>query len=311
MSERTHAAIGPTRTVDFDLDAIYTRRAGLVRSLDKRLQKFCSGGPLSELNVVFHSTGVNYAHQFWILALLGRDRLSQFKSVNFVSGSVIAAIVYYSHNTGNLQYTQGNAVIWEQDFFAAHGLSPLKSTLRVPYRLVRGLPILSLQAQMDVIRAGIGKDFGERTVSFFPSNFRFWLFDAMRGDLTCATADNDLNFLKLVELAVAATAVPGIFRPFEIGGFRFIDPVFSSGRRRLAAQLRETTGPTLVSNMVVDRSARSREFVRPHLHASGRLLMVRELLQFCLGLRNRDHTDAIEGGLALEGGVGALGPRFD
>ena len=299
------AQLGPTRMVDLDLGALGTKRSAWVQSLDQRLEHFCSGRPLSELNVVLHSTGVNYAHQFWVLSLLGRDRLSRFKSVNFVSGSVIAAVVYYSFKTGNLEYGRGDALLWEREFFAAHELSAFRSSFRVLYRLVRGLPILSLQTQMDVIRAGIGKGFGDRTVSFFPSNFRFWLFDAARGDLTCATADNELNFLKLVELAVAATAVPGIFRPFEIGSFRFVDPVFSSGRRQLAAQLRKATGPTLVSNMLVDGAARPRNFVRPHLHASGRLLMVRELLQLCLGLSNRDHVEGLEGGLAL------LGSHFD
>jgi hypothetical protein len=305
MSGRAAAAIGPTRTVEFDADTLGAERTRLVLSLDQRLERFCRSQPLSELNVVFHSTGVNYAHQFYVLSMLGRDRLSQFKSVNFVSGSVIAAIVYYSAKTGNLEYRRGDALLWERRFFEAHGLSPLKSTLRVPYRLMRGVPILSRQVQMDVIRDGIGKDFGERTVSFFPNNFRFWLFDATRGALRCATADNDLNFLKLVELAVAATAVPRLFHPLEIGNFRFIDPVFSAGRRQLAAQLRKTTGPTLVSNMVLDRDATPRDFIRPHFHASGRLLMLRELLQFFLGLSNRDHVEG------LEGGLGELGSRID
>jgi hypothetical protein len=161
--------------------------------------------------------------------------------------------------------------------------------------------MLSHQVQMDVIRVGIGKGFGDETVSFFPSNFHFWLYDETSQELVCATADNDLNFLKLVELAVAATAVPRIFVPLEIGSFRFVDPVFSSARGRLAARLREISGPTLVSNMVVDRDTRSRSFVRPHRHARGRLLMVRELMQFCLGVSNRDHVEGLECGLVVMG----------
>ena len=284
-----------------DLAELPPGRADMVRALDERLERFCSLAPLSELNVILHSTGVNYAHQFWILSMLGRGRLSQFKSVHFVSGAVIAAVVYYSYKTGNLQYGRGSAHRWEQDFFTAHRLSPARSSLRIPYRLLSGRPMLSHQVHMDVIRAGIGKGFGDQTVSFFPGNFHFWLYDETSQELVCATADNDLNFLKLVELAVAATAVPRIFVPLKIGSFRFVDPVFSSARGRLAARLREISGPPLVSNMVVDRDTRSRSFVRPHRHARGRLLMVRELMQFCLGVSNRDHVEGLECGLAVMG----------
>ena len=74
--------MGGARSADFDFDALGAERSDLVRALDEKLERFCSSRPLSELNVVFHSTGVNYAHQFYVLSMLGRDRLSQFKSVN-------------------------------------------------------------------------------------------------------------------------------------------------------------------------------------------------------------------------------------
>lgn len=286
-----------SRTTGLDLTGLSNRRAEMARNLEERLERFCDSAPLSELSVVFHSTGVNYAHQFWVMSRLGVDRLSQFKHVDFVSGSVIAAVVYYSYQTGNLQYGPGDSRRWEKRFFEAHDLRPMKSALRVPSRLLRGRPVLSQDVQIDVIRAGIGKEFGETEVSFFPKNFRFWLFDEAHGQLACATADGALNSLKLVELAVAATSVPRLFPPFRIGDLRFVDPVFSSGRRALTAKLRENDGPTLVSNMILDGSSTSRSFLRPHVSRRGRIMMVRELLQFCFGLSNVDHLDALEGGL--------------
>lgn len=280
-----------------ELDQLSWARPDLVRSLVERVETFCRSAPLSELGVVFHSTGVNYAHQFYLLSILGPERLRRFRSVEFVSGSVIAAVVFYSFKTGNLQYGRGDAQRWERTFFEAHGLTPLRGAARIPYRLARGRPLLSGQVQMDVIRSGIGKEFGDLPVSFFPENHRFWLYDEASQALVNATATNPLRFLRLVELAVAATAVPRLFHPLEIGGFRFVDPVFSPARKRLGAALRASGGPMLISNMVLDRSGERAHYLRPHAARRGRLLMLRELAQFCLGLSNRDHIEGLEGGL--------------
>lgn len=112
-----------------------------------------------------------------------------------------------------------------------------------------------------------------------------------------ATADNHLNFLRLDELAVAATLVPRLFYPFEAGDHLFIDPMFSPARKQLSGRLREASGPVLISNMLVDRGTEDRHFLRPHLHGNGHLLMLRELLRFCFGVRNHDHVKALETGL--------------
>jgi hypothetical protein len=231
------------------------------------------------------------------MSRIGHERLSRFRQVDFVSGSAIAAVVFYSYHTGNLQYGAGDSRRWERQFFEAHGLRPLRSTLRVPSRLLRGRPILSHEVQLDVIRSGIGKHFGDQPIASLPSNFHFWLYDESRRELVCANPNGRLSLMKLVELAVAATAVPRLFAPFPIGDLRFVDPVFSPARRDLSEELRRREGPTLVSNMLIDGGSPTREFLRPHEYARGRLTMVRELLQFCFGLSNLDHLDALEGGL--------------
>jgi len=292
-------------SLEMDFDDLTWAKPGLVRSLVERVEQFCRSASLPELGVVFHSTGVNYAHQLYLLSILGQERLSRFRSVDFVSGSVIAAIVFYSFKTGHLRYGPGDATTWERTFFEAHDLTPLRGAARIPYRLARGRALLCGRVQMDVIRSGIGKEFADFPVSFFPDNHRFWLYDSASDELVHATATNPLSFLTLVELAVAATAVPRLFHPLEIGGFRFVDPGFSPARKRLGAALRDSDGPVLISNMVVDRPDARAHYLRPHAARRGRLLMLRELAQFCLGLSNRNH---IEG---LEGGLGELGLRGD
>lgn len=261
------------------------------------IRRFLERVPIDRANLVFDGCGPNGAVQYEVLSLLGVERLLAAQTVHVMSSSSFAYLFFLARHRGQLALGRDQICGWDAIIRRNHGVVPGLTLIRALGRFARGksaeIPAEGLERSF---REVVTDAFAAQTVADLPPNVRFWLYNETRRELMAASADSPLSAMPLPTLVKAAAAVPRVFTEVSWQGERFVDPIYSPGRRELYRTLR-SDGDVLVSNVFRRGEQGNAMYVRPTGRLSGQPMLLKDFGLFLSGLPNPALAAAVDEGL--------------
>lgn len=272
----------------------------LRRHVAARVATFHGRDPgLSRSTLTLDGAGVNSGVHYLVLLELGLQALARLERVNIISGSIYPFLCLLAREVGALSWRLEDMSAWDRANRAWHKVSARRSLLHFARHGWGRRPLFPNEYLRGILRHTTAPEFATRPIASLPPNVRVWLHDVERGEPVAVSSAGPFADQSLEALVACAAAVPALYGPGELGGRRFIDPVFSPTFGALRKQLRAEAKNHLFSNMIIDRVEDRIIYLKPHEFGDGRRVILGDFARFVLNRANprieRVHQDAFDG----------------
>ncbi len=265
-----------------------------VRRLRRRLEEFLKDADLTESALIIDGPGLGLASHFVALALLGPERVSQFRSLHSMSASSYGVLGFVAWQRDMLSLTSPEIDNFNRANQERHNLAGWGRASRLLLRKLSGSPYLfSNDRAEEALAYTVRPDFLDVRVSELPENLSFWTHCVEDRELCEIRRDSRFADWSVGEVVRGLGAVKGIYAPFCKDGKTYMDAVRSPQLRELYRDLRERYRHVLFLHMNRDGIRGNTAFLKMHNTGSGRTRIMLDFLYFMGGLQNRDVDEGI------------------
>lgn len=243
-------------------------------------------------------TGPNGAVQVAPLHEIGSDFIDRLSRINIISGSTFSYFVWLALREEKLKFQYFanfdavNRTLHGASFTKGLGhfarWRPWKSQLYPNDFLIRTMQHL------------IKDSFLYTPLKNLSSNLVFWSYCQRRKSLVEISSQRDefkeMNVIDLVRASISLNILHGCY---EYGDYQFVDPNYSPAAKELRRILYRTDKNHLLLNHIKECYSRNHILAKHRHDKYPNVVMLRDLITFCLNLKNRDIQQTHESILRL------------
>ncbi len=246
----------------------------------QHIQTFKNKAPVSKSSVTLAGTGPNTAVQVPVLRLLNDDYLRQIKSLNVISGSVLAFFTYIVNEEKGV-----NLKKFQQYEHYVRRLHTISAQQRIA-RWLSGNHIFDNKLIGKTVHYLFGLEFCNRKLKDvpYPVNFYSYCIKNKRFETLNSQTYPEMT---LKDVGQACMSVPYFHGKYDYNGNQFIDPIFSGSYNLLRNELFKQENNTLYVNHKKSQESGNVYFLTPLKYRFPEVQMKIDFLKFYFGITNQ------------------------
>ena len=181
-------------------------------------------------SIAFEGTGINYSWYFKDMdTLIGAPNLNQ-KDLFLISGSVYSYFIIWARNHNMLKWDHEDFKNWNHHSKVWYGTGFWLVIKIILKKIVMSdKPIFRREQTMEALEAAFVPEFQVLRMKDLPNNVKIPLLRIEDDKVVIADAVGELSEMKVVDVILAATAIPGLFPNVIFEGSNYSDPAYCKG----------------------------------------------------------------------------------
>lgn len=181
-------------------------------------------------SIAFEGTGINYSWYFKSMDALFEAPTVNQKDLYLISGSVYSYFIIWARNHNMLKWDHEDFKNWNHHSKVWYGTGFWLVIKIILKKIVMSdKPIFRREQTMEALKDAFLPEFLVLRMKDLPDNIKIPLLRIEDDKVVIADAVGELSEMKVVDVILAATAIPGLFPNILFEGSNYSDPAYCKG----------------------------------------------------------------------------------